>query len=48
MNALNGYAGLNISKDRLTEAVQSIGAKPSVRGEELSLDDFSRLADVLS
>ncbi len=48
VNALNGYAGLNIPKDRLTEAVQSIGAKPSVRGEELSLDDFSRLADVLS
>lgn len=48
VNALNGYAGLDIPKDRLAEAVQSIGAKPSVRGEELSLDDFSNLADALS
>lgn len=48
VNALSGYPGLAFGKERLTEAVCNIGAKPTVRGEELSLEQFAALADDLA
>ncbi len=47
VNALSGYAGLNIPKERIAEAVADLGFKPAVRGEELSLEQFAQLTDRL-
>ncbi|MCR5775084.1 MAG: 16S rRNA (adenine(1518)-N(6)/adenine(1519)-N(6))-dimethyltransferase RsmA [Lachnospiraceae bacterium] len=44
-NALAGYAGINLEKERIAQAIEAIGAKPAVRGEELSLEDFAKLTD---
>ncbi len=48
INALSGYSDINISKETIAEAVSLIDAKPTVRGEELSLADFVMLSDILS
>ncbi len=48
VNALSGYEKLDIPKERLTEAIVLTGAKGTARGEELSLEQFARLADILS
>lgn len=48
INALSGYSGLNFSKAEVTDALDTIGAKPTVRGEELSLSQFALLADALA
>ncbi|MBQ9361499.1 MAG: 16S rRNA (adenine(1518)-N(6)/adenine(1519)-N(6))-dimethyltransferase RsmA [Lachnospiraceae bacterium] len=47
VNALSGYAGVNISKERIAEAIDDIGLKRATRGEELSLKQFADLADIL-
>ncbi len=47
VNALSGYAGLNFDKERIAESIEQIGEKPTVRGEELSLEQFASLADHL-
>lgn len=47
VNALSGYADINISKERITEAIDSIGMKSTARGEELSLKQFAALANSL-
>ena len=47
VNALSGYAGLGIPKEKLAEAVGSINEKSTVRGEELSLEQFASLTDFL-
>ncbi|MCR5746467.1 MAG: 16S rRNA (adenine(1518)-N(6)/adenine(1519)-N(6))-dimethyltransferase RsmA [Lachnospiraceae bacterium] len=46
VNALSGYAGLSRSKEEIIDAVKTIGEKPTVRGEELSLLQFVHLADI--
>lgn len=48
VNALSGYAGLDLTKDEITKACAGAGIKPTVRGEELSLTDFAVLADILA
>ena len=48
VNALAGYAALDISKDRILEALKKTGEKPTVRGEELSLQKYTELTDALS
>jgi 16S rRNA (adenine1518-N6/adenine1519-N6)-dimethyltransferase len=48
VNALAGYAALDISKDRILEALEKTGEKPTVRGEELSLQKYTELTDALS
>ncbi len=47
VNALTGYAGLDIPKDHIMKAIETIGFKPSVRGEELSLKEFAELTNAL-
>jgi 16S rRNA (adenine1518-N6/adenine1519-N6)-dimethyltransferase len=36
-----------LPKDKLSQAIESAGLSPTVRGEKLNLEDFSRLADAL-
>lgn len=47
LNALSGYKELSLSKDIIKQAIEEAGEKPSVRGEELSLEQFIRLSDLL-
>lgn len=44
-NALANGAGLNMSKDEITEIIVEQGHSATVRGEALSLEEFARLAD---
>ena len=46
---VNGLAGAfgGLSKERLTQCVTDCGFAPNVRGETLSIPDFSRLADAI-
>ncbi|MBO4374168.1 MAG: 16S rRNA (adenine(1518)-N(6)/adenine(1519)-N(6))-dimethyltransferase RsmA [Lachnospiraceae bacterium] len=48
VNGLKNYAGLNLSKEQIEDAIEKLGKKPSVRGEELTLSEFARLADILT
>jgi len=48
INALSGYPPLALEKDTIRQAVDCIGEKPTVRGEELSLERFADLAEALS
>ena len=48
VNALAGYAGLSFTKEQIAGAVEELGEKPTVRGEELSLEKFARLAEILT
>lgn len=45
MNSLYNLGGFGISKEELTESILSIGLLEKVRGEELSLEDFSNLCN---
>ncbi len=46
LNSLSSYFG-NISKDKIAEAIVSLGFSESIRGEKLDIEDFCRLADKL-
>ncbi len=48
VNALSGYPGLDRSKEEILNAVEAIGEKSTVRGEELSLSQFIRLSDIFT
>lgn len=48
INALSGYSPLGLTKEQIKEAIDKAGFKPTVRGEELSLEEFASLADRLS
>lgn len=48
VNGLKNYAGLDLSKEQIEGAIEKLGKKPSVRGEELSLSEFAQLADILT
>ena len=41
-------SGLKIEKARAAEAIAEAGLKPTVRAEELSLDEFIRLSQILT
>ncbi len=43
-----GNSQLNISKERMGEALVAAGLSPTVRGEQLDLDLFALLADILT
>ena len=36
---------LNFSREQILEAIEAIGKKPTVRGEELTLEEFAKLSD---
>lgn len=44
-NSVN--SGLGISKDKISEALQKAGLKPTARAEELTLRQFALLSDIL-
>ena len=48
LNGLSNSAELNYSKEELTQAIESCGISPTVRGEALTLADFAQIADALA
>lgn len=44
-NGLNNSDKLHLSKENITEAIESLGKGPGVRGEALSLEEFARLSN---
>lgn len=47
-NGLNNSPEITASKERIAEAIASLGLPASVRGETLTLEQFAALADVLA
>ncbi|SET47836.1 16S rRNA (adenine(1518)-N(6)/adenine(1519)-N(6))-dimethyltransferase RsmA [[Clostridium] polysaccharolyticum] len=47
-NGLNNSPELQFSKEEIINAIEEAGFVPSIRGEALTLEDFARLADILS
>lgn len=47
-NGLNNSPEITASKERIAEAITSLGLPASVRGETLTLEQFAALADVLA
>lgn len=47
-NALHNMPELNLSKEEIVEALQKMGLPETVRGEKLTLEEFAKLADLLS
>lgn len=45
VNGLNNSPEIALSKEQITEAVESLGKGAGVRGEALTLEEFARLAD---
>lgn len=48
LNALTAGLGSLYSKNAIQKAIEDINKKPTVRGEELSVQEFAQLADLLS
>ena len=46
-NGLNNAADLSFNKEQIVSAIESIGLKPAVRGEALTLEQFAKLSDAL-
>lgn len=46
-NGLNNSPELHYSKEQIAQAIEMLGASPSVRGEALTLEEFAKLADIL-
>lgn len=46
-NGLHNSGELQISKEKVVQALESMGLPASVRGEKLSLEEFARLSDLL-
>lgn len=44
-NGLKNAPLLNYSRDQILGAIEAIGKKPTVRGEELTLEEFAKLSD---
>lgn len=47
-NGLNNSPEIQISKEIITEAIESLGKGPSIRGEALTLEEFATLSDRIS
>jgi len=47
-NGLNNSPNLNFSKEKITEVIEQLGKGASVRGEALTLEEFAKLANLLS
>ncbi len=46
-NSLKNAPALAYTREQVLEAIEKLGEKPTVRGEELSLEKFARLAGIL-
>lgn len=47
-NALHNMPELNLSKEEIVEALKEMGLSETIRGEKLTLEEFARLADILT
>ena len=47
VNGIKNAPELGFSREEVSYALQECGFDPSVRGEQLSIDDFARLTDIL-
>ena len=47
VNGLTHAPDLNVSKEQVLEALESMGKSESVRGETFTLEEFARLSDLL-
>lgn len=47
VNGLNNAAGLHVTKEQVTEALEKMGLSPTIRGEALSLEQFAVLSNLL-
>lgn len=47
LNTLTSYFGNTVSKERLANIIQECGLKETVRGEELDIYSFCRIADLI-
>lgn len=47
VNGLSNAAGLNISREQVLGALETMGLSATVRGEALTLEQFARLSDLL-
>jgi 16S rRNA (adenine1518-N6/adenine1519-N6)-dimethyltransferase len=47
VNSVYNTAGLDVPKERIAEAIKTAGLDENVRGEELGLEEFGRLAALL-
>lgn len=47
-NGLNNSQELSFTKEQIAEAIEKMGLSPSVRGEALTLEQFSKLSDLLA
>lgn len=48
VNAVGNYAGLNISKEDVANALKGMGLSENIRGEALSLEEYAELANSLT
>jgi len=48
VNGLGNAAGLNLVKEQVSAALERMGLSSTIRGETLTLEEFARLADLLS
>lgn len=46
-NALSHSSAYRTDKDEIVKALDQMGKNPNIRGEELTLEDFARLSDIL-
>lgn len=46
-NGLNNFSGLNLSKQTIQECIEELGVPLTVRGETLSLEQFSLLSNII-
>ena len=47
-NALSAGLGTSLSKEQLTDIITSLGHRPDIRGERLSIADFVALSDAIA
>lgn len=48
VNGLNNSPEITITKEQITEAVESLGKGAGVRGEALTLEEFAGLANKIN
>ena len=47
-NGLKNSSELNLSKEVIEQAIEQLGKGASIRGEALTLEEFARLANIIS
>ena len=47
VNGLGNAAGLNVSKEQVTKALEQMQLSPTVRGETFTLEQFAQLSNLL-